>query len=132
MNIYKNKKIIRLIASFNQLHDYKAIRSTYHTTPHATPFQLVFGRDMTHNIAFRANWDQIQKRKQDIINNSNQKESKSRISHEYKVGDQVLSETPGILRKLSAPRKGPYPVTNVYKNGTIRIQKGKKESDQKE
>jgi hypothetical protein len=36
----------------------------------------------------------------------------------------VLLETPGILRKLSTPRTGPYPVTNVYKNGTITIQKG--------
>jgi hypothetical protein len=35
----------------------------------------------------------------------------------------MLLETPGILRKLSTPRTGPYPVTNVYKNGTIRIQK---------
>jgi hypothetical protein len=40
-----------------------AIRSTYHTTLQATPCQFVFGRDMIHNIAFRANWDQIQKRK---------------------------------------------------------------------
>jgi hypothetical protein len=32
-----------------------AIRSTYHTTLQATPCQLVFGRDMIHNIAFRAN-----------------------------------------------------------------------------
>jgi hypothetical protein len=51
------------------------IRSTYHTTLQATPCQLVFGREMIHNIAFRANWDQIQKRKQDIINKSNQKET---------------------------------------------------------
>jgi hypothetical protein len=82
---------------------------------------------MIHNIAFRANWDQIQKREQDIINKSNQKENKnsSQIPYEYKVGDQVLVETPGILRKLSTPRTGPYPVTNVYKNGTIRIQKDK-------
>jgi hypothetical protein len=33
----------------------------------------------------------------------------------------VLLETPGILHKLSTPCTGPYPVTNVYKNGTIRI-----------
>jgi hypothetical protein len=89
---------------------------------------------MIHNIAFRANWDQIQERKQDIINNSNQKENKNknRIPYEYKVGDQVLLETPRILRKLSTSRTGPYPATNVYKNGTIRIQKGKKELYQKE
>jgi hypothetical protein len=44
--------------------------------------------------------------------------------NEYKVGDQVLLETPGILQKLSkTPCTGPYPVTNVYKNGTIRIRK---------
>jgi hypothetical protein len=33
-------------------------------------------------------------------------------------------ETPGILQKSSTPRKGSYHVTNMYKNGTIRIQKG--------
>jgi hypothetical protein len=32
-----------------------AIRSTYHTTLQATACQLVFGRDMIHNITFRAN-----------------------------------------------------------------------------
>jgi hypothetical protein len=48
----------------------------------------------------------------------------SQIHYEYKVGDQVLLETPGILRKLSTLRTGPYPITNVYKNVTIRIQKG--------
>jgi hypothetical protein len=63
------------------------------------------------------------KRKQDIINKSNQKENKSQIPYEYKVGDQVLLETPTILRKSSTPRTGPYAVTNVQKNGTIRIQK---------
>jgi hypothetical protein len=36
----------------------------------------------------------------------------------------VLLETPGILRTLSTPRTGQYPVTNLCKNGTIRIQKG--------
>jgi hypothetical protein len=60
--------------------------------------------------------------KRDIINKSNQKENKKSIPNEYKVGDQVLLETPGILQKLSTPRKGPYPVTNEYNNGTIRIQ----------
>jgi hypothetical protein len=106
--------------------------SAYHTTLQATPCQLVFGRDMIHSIAFRANWDQIQKRKQDIMNESNQKENKSQIACEYKVGDQVLLETPGILRKLLTPCTGTYPVTNVYKNGTIRIQKGIVSEYQKE
>jgi hypothetical protein len=102
-----------------------AIRSTYHTTLQALPCHFVIGRDMIHNNALRANWDQIQKTKN--ISNSNQKvkENKSPIPYEYKVGDQVLLETPGISRKLSTSHAGPYPVTNVYKNGTIRIQKAK-------
>jgi hypothetical protein len=60
---------------------------TQHCRQHQA-FQLVFGRDMIHNVAFRANWNQIEKRKQDIINKSNQKENKSQIPYEYKVGDQ--------------------------------------------
>jgi hypothetical protein len=54
-----------------------AIRSTYHTTLQATPCQLVFGRDMIHNIAFKANWNRIQKRKQDLIHKSNKKENRT-------------------------------------------------------
>jgi hypothetical protein len=60
-----------------------AIRSTYHKTMRVTPCQLMFGRDMIHNIAFRANWDGIQKRKQYIINKSNKKENKSQIPYEH-------------------------------------------------
>jgi hypothetical protein len=78
---------------------------------------------MIHNISFKENRGQIQKINQDIIDKSNKKENKSRIPYEYKVGDQVILETPGILQKLSTSRTGPYPITNVYKNGTIRIQK---------
>jgi hypothetical protein len=68
-----------LITSFNQFHGHHGIRSAYHTSLQATQHacQLVFGRDMIHNIASRANWDQMQKIKQEIINNSNQKENKS-------------------------------------------------------
>jgi hypothetical protein len=65
---------------------------------------------MIHNIAFRENRDQRQKRKQDIINYSNQKEIKIQIPYEYMVGDQVLSEAPGTLQ---TPCIVPYPVTNV-------------------
>jgi hypothetical protein len=127
MKIQKHKKIIHLITSFNQLHVYQTIRSTNHTTMQATPYQLVFSKDIIHNVVFRENCYQIQKRKQEIINKSNQKENKTQISYEYKVGDQVLLETPGILQKLSTPRTGPYPVTNVYKNDTIRIELYQKE-----
>jgi transposase InsO family protein len=38
-----------------------SIRSTYHKTLQATPCQLLFGRDMIHNIAFREIWIEYKK-----------------------------------------------------------------------
>jgi hypothetical protein len=53
---------------------------------------------------------------------NNRRENASRISHDYKVGDRVLFKKPGKnLRKLEAPRTGPYTVTAIYTEGTLRI-----------
>ena len=101
-----------------------AIRSTYHTTLQATPGQLVFGRDMVLPMQFEADWASIALRKQARINDSNKRENSKRLDHEYKVGDQVLLEKPGINRKMEAPREGPYRIVQVSTNGTVRIQKG--------
>jgi hypothetical protein len=53
---------------------------------------------------------------------------------EYKKENRTLSISP-IKKKTKTTVKlltGPYPVTNVNKNGTIRIQKVRKELYQKE
>ena len=76
-----------------------AIRCTYHMTLKATPGQLVFGRDMILPIKFDADWALIQKQKKDSINNSNNKENKKRIKHEYKIGDKVLLQKTRNLKK---------------------------------
>ena len=101
-----------------------AIRSTHHTTLDASPGQIVFGRDMIHNIEYRANWKYIQTRKQKLIDTNNNKENRSRISHEYQIGDQVLLNRTGIYPKLEHPRDGPFTITKVNSNGSVRIQKG--------
>ena len=101
-----------------------AIRCTYHTTLRATPGQLVFGRDMLLPIKFNADWAWIARQKQLQINDSNQRENKKRIPHNYKIGDKVLLQNPGKLRKVTAPYSGPYEVQRVFTNGTIMIQKG--------
>lgn len=101
-----------------------AIRSTYHTVLEATPGQLVFGRDMVLPIQFQADWARIKMRKQESIDESNTRENAKRIAHDYKVGEQVLVDKPGITRKMSSPRHGPYPITKVYTNGTVRISRG--------
>lgn len=101
-----------------------AIRNTYHTTLGASPAQLVFGRDMVLPLSFKTDWATIRERRQKEINRNNARENASRIDHTYKVNDRVLLKKPGILRKLDAPRDGPYPVTHVYNNGTVQIRRG--------
>jgi hypothetical protein len=66
------RKIIHLITFFNPW----AIRSTCHTTLQETPCLLVFGRGMMQK-GFKANWNLIQRRKQNIIEASNKKERKT-------------------------------------------------------
>jgi hypothetical protein len=100
-----------------------AICSTYHTTLQASPGQLVFGRDMIMNTEYIANWHRIRSRKQRIINKSNRCENASRIRHEYNMGDMVLITNIGKC-KLDMPHQGPYPVTQVYTNGTLEVRRG--------
>jgi hypothetical protein len=101
-----------------------AIRSTHHTTLKASPAQLVYGRDMFLPVKFVADWTRIRMQKQARINQSNERENKSRNHHVYTRGDRVLLTTPGILPKVKAPRTGPYRVENVYDNGTVTIRNG--------
>jgi len=67
-----------------------ATRATIHTTLQATPSQLVFGRDAILNTRLEADWNIIRQRKQNMIQKNNQRENKSRVNHQYKVGDKVL------------------------------------------
>ena len=39
-------------------------------------------------------------------------------------GDKVLIVKKGIIRKIEDPNEGPYTITQVHTNGTVRIQRG--------
>jgi hypothetical protein len=101
-----------------------AIRSTYHTVLEASPAELVFGRHMLLPVKFNADWQAIQAKRQKRMEDSNARENSSRIEHEYKIGDLIMKTRPGKLAKLRRKRDGPYTVTHVYSNGTLRIRKG--------
>ena len=101
-----------------------AIRSTYHTVLEASPAELVFGRHMLLPVKFNADWQAIQAKRQKRMEDSNARENASRIELEYKIGDLIMKARPGKLAKLRGKRDGPYTVTHVYTNGTLRIQKG--------
>ena len=97
-----------------------AVRSTFHTTLKNTPGQLVFGRDMILNVKHEANWEFIRQRKQTIIEKNNKAENAKRVPHTYTVGDKVLIRR-GNEHKYEAPFRGPYTLTKVNDNGTVRM-----------
>ena len=63
-------------------------------------------------------------KKQTLVDKSNLRENKHRIDHDYQVDDLVYVTKDGIFRKLDCPKKGPYPITDVFTNGTVCIQCG--------
>ena len=101
-----------------------AIRASYHSTLKATPGQLVYHRDMIFNIKHLANWHEMTNRKQEDVNKNTLRENKNRIDYDYKVGDKVFVTIKDIQGKLDNPKDGPYPITQIFTNGTVRIQKG--------
>jgi hypothetical protein len=97
------------------------MRVTLHTTMHATPMQLVYGRNAIHNICFEANWQYIKARWQRVIHCNNECENVQRTPHMYLPGHRfMLSQHQE--RKYGIPKyKGPYTVDSVNDNGTLHL-----------
>ena len=67
-----------------------AIRSTYHTVLKASPGAAIFGRDMLFDIPFLADWNKIGDYRQHQTDLNTQRENKTRVDHDYKVGDSYV------------------------------------------
>ena len=101
-----------------------ALRSTYHTVLGSSPGAAIFGRDMLFDIPYLADWKAIGQRRQVAVDRDNVRENKRRIEYDYTVGQQVLVRKDGTLRKAEKRYLGPYVITQVHTNGTVRIQRG--------
>jgi hypothetical protein len=101
-----------------------AVCSTYHTVLKLSPGAAVFGRDMFLEIPYLANWTAIGQRRQKLVDQNNVQENKNRVDFDYRTGQKVLLRKEGILRKAETRYEGPYVITEVHTNGTIRIQRG--------
>ena len=95
-----------------------AMCSTYHTTLHAMPGQLIFGSNMILNMQYLADWTAIQAHKQQLMCKNNIIKNSKHIPHQYKVGDMVMLEN-HRANKYEQPYKGPYLVMQVNTNGTV-------------
>ena len=101
-----------------------AVHASHHSTLNKTPGQLVFGRDMIFNLSTVVDWKTITKTKQTQVDRDNLRENARQVTHDYAVGDSVYIKIDGIKRKLDNKKKGPYRITQIYTNGTVRVQRG--------
>jgi hypothetical protein len=79
---------------------------------------------MMFNLKDLINWKQLSLRKQAQVDKSNLRENRNRVDYDFQVGQQVYITKDGIHRKLDDPKLGPFPITSVYTNGTVSIQRG--------
>ena len=101
-----------------------AIRSTTHSSLNATPGQIAFGRDMLYDLAFTVNWNDLKGKKLQRRRANNEQENRRRIKYNFKINDEVMLERNTLQRKMNPLRDGPFTITKVYTNGTVRIQRG--------
>ena len=97
----------------------------YHTVLKPLPGAAIFGREMMFDLPYLADWTAIGQRIQLLVDKANVHENKRRIDFDYQVGQKcLLEQDSGKLRKGQVKYIGPYTITSVHTNGTIRIQRG--------
>jgi hypothetical protein len=98
-----------------------ATRCTFNSTLKTTPGDLAFGRDMILNIPLVTDLQQLQKRRQALIDRRLLTANTKRFSCDYAIGDEVLKLT-HQPDKLEPRAIGPFPITRVHANGTVTIE----------
>ena len=79
---------------------------------------------MLFNLKTLINWKELSIKKQQLVDKANLRENKNRIDYDYKVDQKVYIKTDDIQRKMNCPKMGPFKITEVFTNGTVRIQRG--------
>ncbi|EFA04804.1 Retrovirus-related Pol polyprotein from transposon 412-like Protein [Tribolium castaneum] len=123
-----------------------AYNTHIHTATHFTPYELLFGHkatipsSLTSKPEFKYTYDDYYSQLKLKLNRSFQLAREKLISSKvrtknqydktirdvtYKIGDQVYvsdkSTKPGVNKKLSPKYKGPYRITKVNSNQTVRV-----------
>ncbi len=82
---------------------------------------------MLFDIPFIADWQKIGEHRQRLTDLNNAHENRGGIDYDYKVGQKVLVQKEGILRKSeSIWHSKPWLITSVNTNGTIMVQRRNK------
>ena len=100
-----------------------AAQSAVHSGLQASPGSLSFSRDMILDIPMIADWQLIQQRRQQLVDQRLITANRRRFCHDYHVGDEVLKLV-YKPKKLGTRALGPYCIENVHTNGTLTIRLG--------
>jgi transposase InsO family protein len=98
-----------------------ALRCVVSTPLQATPGSLAFGRDMFLDVPYVADWQLIQQRRQQLVDEARRRINLKRRSYDYVVGQQVLKNIHAPT-KLGLRKEGPYTITQVHTNGNITME----------
>ena len=101
-----------------------ALRSTHHTVLKSSSGAAIFGRDMMFNIPYVADWTKIGEFRQAQSKHNTDSKNAQRSDYDCVLGRQVSARKDGILGKAETKWTGPFCITFVHTNGTIRIQCG--------
>ena len=78
---------------------------------------------MLFDIPYLADWTAIGRRRQELVDQNMQRENARRVDFDYGLGMKVLLINEGKIRKAQDRYSGPYVITEVHTNGTVRIQR---------
>ena len=98
------------------------IRASYHSTIMVTAGKAIFDIDMLSNLASVVDWQVATAAKQCQVDIDNVPKNAKLFTHEYDIGDRVHVEITDIHCKFDYKQQGPYRITEVFTNGTVRVQ----------
>jgi hypothetical protein len=115
--------VVLLVDTALQTAAYSA-RSVIHGTLKHSPGSLAFHRDMLFDIPLVADMEVIRTRRQVVVDERARLANRSRISHDYRVGDQVLIRATDPAKLDLRTQPNPFTITRVHTNGTVTVQRG--------
>ena len=86
------------------------------------PGAAIFGWNMLFDIPYIADWNAIGQRQQTAVNHDAERMNKKHLDHDYAIGQKVLILKDGVLWEAEDRYTGPWTITQVHFNSTVRIQ----------
>ena len=97
-----------------------SMRTNVTTTLKSSPGALVYAQNMFLNILLIADWQTIQKHREQLVKENLRRASAKRRTWDYQPKDMVLRKT-FKPTKLGEQTTGPYRVSKVHCNGTVTL-----------